>query len=207
MSDEDTQERPQLDRVTEFEGGFSWIAYPEEKPRRASHALSTDTGVWVVDPVDAEGLDDHLADLGTVAGVVVIQDRHTRDAAAVANRHDVDVHMPEWMTLGQGKLDGDAQLFTDGLPETNYGLHKLFDRDDWEEAILVDEETNTMVVPEAVGTSPGFTPDGQALAVHPVLEESPTKLGDWHPERILVGHGKSIYEGADEHLQAALAEE
>lgn len=207
MSEEDSRELPSLTAVTEWRDGFSWIAYPDEKPRRASHAISTEGGVWVVDPVDAEGLDDRLEDLGRVAGVVVLQDRHTRDAAAVARRHDVSVCMPEWMELGHEKLDGDAELFTGNLPETGYELHKLIDDDEWEEAMLLSEQTDTLVVPEAVGTSPGFTPDGQPLGVHPTLDEAPSGLAGLDPERILVGHGESIYEDGGDRLEAALATE
>lgn len=207
MADEDNPELPGLEAVTEWDDGFSWIAHPDEKPRRASHALSTDGGVWVVDPVDAEALDDRLADLGTVAGVVVLQDRHTRDAAAVAGRHGVSVYMPTWMELGQEKLDGEAELITGHLPGTGYELHKLIDDDEWEEAVLVSDEQDTLIVPEAVGTSPGFTPDGEPLGLHPVLDEAPSGLAELGSERILVGHGESIPEGGDDHLQAALAVE
>ncbi|WP_166377168.1 hypothetical protein [Halorubrum sp. BOL3-1] len=47
---------------------------------------------------------------GDVAGVVVLQDRHTRDAAAVARRHGVPVFVPEWMSLTREKLDPDRVL-------------------------------------------------------------------------------------------------
>ncbi|WP_436901158.1 hypothetical protein [Halovenus halobia] len=203
----DNGEEPSLDALTEWSDGFSWIAYPDEKPHRASHALSTENGVWVVDPVDADELDNRLASLGTVTGVVVLQDRHTRDSAAVASRHDVSVYMPEWMTLGRKKRDGDAELLTDELPGTSYELHKLTDTDDWEEAILYSEPMDTLVVPEAVGTSSGFTPDGQPLGVHPVLETPPSQLSEWSADRILVGHGESIHEEGADHLSAALTAE
>lgn len=207
MSDEDNQDRPSLGSVTTWDDGMSWIAYPDEKPQRASHALSTEGGVWIVDPVDAAGVDDRLADIGEVAGVVVLQDRHTRDASAVARRHDVSVYVPEWMELGREKLEGEAEPVTSGLPGTNYEVYELIDTDDWEEAILVDDAAETMVVPEAVGTSPGFTPDGSPLGVHPALEEPPARLADWSPERLLVGHGESIPEDGGERLQDALTVE
>jgi hypothetical protein len=207
MSDDDRRELPSLESVTEWEDGFSWIPYPDERPRRACHAIATESGVWVVDPIDVEGLDDRLSDLGTVAGVVVLLDRHTRDAAAVARRHNVSVHMPEWMELGAEKLEGEAELLTESLPETSFDLHRLIDTDDWEEAILYSEQMNALVVPEAVGTSPGFRPDGEALGVHPGLDESPTRLANWSAERILVGHGESVHENGTEHLEAALSTE
>ena len=57
--------------------------------QRASHALSHDGGVWLVDPVDGDGLEELLAPLGEVRGVLQLLDRHARDGAALARRHGV----------------------------------------------------------------------------------------------------------------------
>lgn len=205
MSDDSTQQRPTLDEVTEWAGGISWIAYPDERGRRASHALQTAAGIWLVDPVDAEGLDERLAELGEIEGVVVLQDRHTRDATAIARRHDVAVHVPEWMSLVHEKLEPAAESLRSELPGTGYTVHRLIDTEDWEEAILRNETTNTMIVPEALGTLSLFegTDDG-ALGLHPELDEPPRRLSDWKPERILVGHGKSIHSEASATLRAVV---
>ncbi len=84
--------------VDRWDRGVSWIAYPDEPMQRASHVLSTDAGVFVVDPVDAEGIDDLFAEFGDVVGVVLLLDRHKRDCAAVATRHGVPVYVPDWMS-------------------------------------------------------------------------------------------------------------
>jgi len=204
MHDDEPEERPPLREVTEWDGGSSWIAYPDERAQRASHALRTETGVWIVDPVDADGLDERVAELGDVAGVLVIQDRHTRDAEAVARRHDVPVHVPNWMTLVREKLETSPESVGSELPGTNYAVHRLIETDEWEEAILVDETATTMVVPEAVGTVPAFGEGDNELGVHPALDEPPRELADWHPDRILVGHGQSIHSGATTKLDDAL---
>lgn len=204
MADDDTQERPILREVTEWPGGISWIAYPDERGQRASHALVTEAGVWVVDPVDADGLDDRLAELGEVAGVVVIHDRHTRDASEVARRHDVAVHVPDWMDLVLEKLNTAAEQVGSELPGTDYAVHQLIDTDDWEEAVLVNETTNTMIVPEALGTLPLFRANDNALGVHPGLDEPPRRLTDWNPAWVLVGHGKSIHREANTKIREAL---
>jgi len=201
---DDSQGRPALREVTEWTGGISWIAYPDERARRASHALLADTGVWIVDPVDADGLDERVAELGEVAGVAVIHDRHTRDASRIARRHDVAVHVPDWMTLAREKLDATAESIGADLPGTDYAVYRLIDTDEWEEAVLVDETTNTMVVPEALGTLPSFREDDNELGVHPALDEPPRRLADWNPERLLVGHGESIHRGADAKLEEAI---
>lgn len=207
MADDDTQERPVLREVNEWTGGISWIAYPDERGQRASHALLTEAGIWIVDPVDADGLDERLAQLGEVAGVLIIHDRHTRDASEVARRHDVAVHVPDWMNLVLKKLDTPAESVGSDLPGTNYTIHRLIDTEDWEEAILIDETTNTMIVPEALSTLSSFQVNDNALGVHPALDEPPRRLMDWNPDRILVGHGNSIHSEADTKIEEALEAE
>ena len=200
---DDTGERPSLSHVREWSGGLSWIAHPDEDARRASHALATDAGVWVVDPVDAAGLDDRLAALGEVTGVVVAHDRHTRDAVTVARRHDVAVSVPEWMALTRAKLATEAEPLDATLPGTDYGVHRLIAADEWEEVVLVDETGGTMVVPEALGTLPSFG-SGEGLGVHPALDDPPRRLADWTPDRVLVGHGESVHDEATAAVRAAV---
>lgn len=204
MAPKDPQDRPILRAVTEWDGGFDWIADPNEDAQRASHALSTAAGVWLVDPVDADGLDDRVADLGEVAGVAVLHDRHTRDAVAVAHRHDVAVHVPDWMRLTREKLDAKAEAIDEELPGTSYAVHRLIDRDDWEEVVLVDDTTGTLVVPEALGTLPSFGEEDDELGLHPGLDTPPPRLEAWRPERILVGHGESVHADATRQLETAL---
>lgn len=193
--------------MSEWDGGVSWIAHPDEDAKRASHALETAGGVWVVDPVDADGLDELLADRGAVAGVVVVHDRHTRDAEAVAARHDVAVHVPAWMDLTREKLAVDPASVDPELPGTDVAVHRLIDTDEWEEALLVDESNGTMVAMEALGTLPSFRDDGDELGVHPALDAAPNGLADWRPERVLVGHGENVQGDATAALRAAIGGE
>jgi hypothetical protein len=207
MTTDEPSERPSLCEVDEWDGGISWIAHPDEDAQRASHALVTDAGIWIVDPVDADGLDDQFAELGEVAGVAVLQDRHTRDSTVVARRHDVPVYIPDWMELGREKLETTAELIESELPSTNYTVHQLIATEDWEEAVLVNEKSNTMVVPEALGTLPAFQVNDNELGVHPALDDPPQRLTGWSPDRILVGHGKSIHTDATTKLQTAIEAE
>ncbi len=89
--------------VDHFDSGVGWIADTAETMQRASHALITegagaDSSLWLTDPVDTDGLDELLAEYGTVAGVVVLLGRHTRDASVIARRHDVSVWAPECLS-------------------------------------------------------------------------------------------------------------
>ena len=204
MADSDAADDATPVETTEWDGGFSWIAYPDEDARRASHALATDAGVWLVDPVDVDGLDEHLRAAGDVAGVVVLQDRHTRDAAAVARRHDVAVSVPEGMALTREKLDADAEATGSALAGSAYEVHELRVDDEWEEAVLWNAERETLLVPETLGTLPAFRDDGDALGVHPAVEEAPEELAEWDPDHVLVGHGTSVHEDATAALTAAL---
>ncbi|WP_089309248.1 hypothetical protein [Halorubrum ezzemoulense] len=204
MADTDTSDEVSLAETTEWDGGFSWIAYPDEDARRASHALTTDAGVWLVDPVDVEGLDEHLHAVGDVAGVIVLQDRHTRDAATVARRHDTAVSVPKGMSLTREKLDVEAEATESALSGSAYEVHTLRLDDDWEEAVLWNEERKILLVPETLGTLPSFREDGDAIGIHPAVEESPQGLAEWDPNHILVGHGASLHEEAKAALTAAL---
>jgi hypothetical protein len=188
------------------DAGVGWIAYPEEAMQRASHALAVDGDVWVVDPVDAQGIDDLLADLGSVAGVVVLLDRHRRAAAALANRHDVAVHLPAVMDDVADDVDAPVEQFRGELADTGYRAHTVVDNFAWTEVALYGEHNDVLVVPEAVGTTDYFLARGERLGVHPALRLTPPRtLARFAPERVLVGHGAGIHEDATRALDDALS--
>ncbi|WEL18099.1 Metallo-beta-lactamase superfamily enzyme [Halorhabdus sp. SVX81] len=185
-------------------GGTTWIAHPEESMQRASHALFVDDAVWLVDPVDADGLDDHLADLGDVAGVVVLLDRHKRDADAIALRHDVPVYVPEWMDGVATEMTAPVERFGTTLADT-YTVYPIKDSRFWQEAALYDEDEGTLVIPEAVGTASYFRTGDERIGVHPMLRlKPPRRLREFSPERILVGHGDPVVTEASDALADAI---
>lgn len=201
--------------INRHEGGVGWIAYPDEEMERASHAVvgrdeESDTGepdVWVFDPVDGEGVDDLLADLGSVAGVVLGLDRHKRDAAAIARRHDAAVHVPEWMTGVTAELDAPVEKFGRRLADTGFRVIRVRNSSfpPWQEAAFFDGKT--LIVPEAVGTASFFRVAGERLGVHPMLRAFPPReaLRGLDPDRVLVGHGEGVHENAAGALRDALA--
>lgn len=197
--------RASLREIDRWDGGVGWIAYPNERMQRASHALQADDGVWVIDPVDAPGVDDLLADLGDVVGVVICLDRHRRDAAAVATRHDVPIYAPAWMD-GVAELDAPVERLGDELGDSGYRVRRVRDTaiPPWQEIALDSDET--LLVPEAVGTASFFRAGGERLGVHPMLRPVPPRqaLADCSPDRILVGHGEGVFEDATEALHDAL---
>jgi len=195
--------------IDRWDRGVGWIAYPEEAMQRASHALvGDDGGVWVVDPVDAPGVDDLLAELGDVAGVVVGLDRHKRDAAALATRHDAPVYVPQWMTGVADALDAPVEWFGGELAESGFEAFRIRDSGvpPWQEVGLSHPDEGTLVVPEALGTAAYFCAPGEPLGVHPMLRPVPPRraLSRFDPERVLVGHGAGVSTDAGHALRAAL---
>lgn len=199
-------ESADLQAIDRRDHGVGWMAYPNETMQRASHAIEVDGEVWVADPVDAEGLDDLLAEYGDVAGTVVLLDRHKRDAAAVANRHDASVYVPEWMDDVVPELDARVERVHTELEDTGIGVHKIVNNRFWQEAVLMVEDRGELVVPEAVGTADYFTTGKERLGVHPMLRPFPPgKLRRFSPERVLVGHGEGVHEDAAAALSDAIS--
>ncbi len=192
--------------IDRFEGGVGWIAYPSETMQRASHALVDEDGqVWLIDPVDAEGIDDLFEEFGEVAGVVVLLDRHKRDAAKVARRHGVSVWIPEFFDGMEADIDAPIERFRYDLADTDFTVHKLVDNRFWQEAILYNENMGVLVVPESIGTGSYFRTGDESLGVHPMVRLTPpSELARLEPERILVGHGAGVHENAAEKLEYAL---
>ena len=189
------------------DGGVGWIAYPDEKMQRASHAVVGENGgLWLVDPVDAEGVDDLLSEYGEVAGVVVLLNRHKRDAAALARRHGVSVHVPDFMDDVPPEIDAPVERVYTDLGESGFGVHELIDNAFWKEAVLYGEHDHTLVVPEALGTAEYFLVGEERIGVHPMLRlKPPRRLGRFDPERVLVGHGAGLHEEVGEAIRTALS--
>ncbi len=184
-----------------FDGGFTWIAHPEEGMQRASHALETESGVWLVEPIDAEGLDEELADLGEIAGVILLLDRHERDSALIARRHGVPVSRPPGI---ERTVDAPTDDLTEGLSGSSFEFITLREWPGWHEVGLWDGET--LVVPESLGTVSYATVGRERLGVNPIIRIAPPRnLGRLSPERVLVGHGSPVLEGATPALSDALA--
>ncbi|WP_435154053.1 hypothetical protein [Haladaptatus sp. DFWS20] len=189
--------------IDRWDGGVGWIAHPDETMQRASHALVADGDVWVIDPVDTPELDDLLAEFGEVAGVVVLLDRHMRDAEAIARKHEVPVYLPTWVRRSVSGVP--VRRFEQTLADTDFRALRLFDNPAWQEAGLYDETTGTLVVPESIGTAEYFRANHERLGVHPMIRLlPPDELRGLTPERILVGHGAGVFDAAAVTLADAL---
>jgi hypothetical protein len=162
----------------EQEWGFGWMQ--EERILRTSHALLAGGRVWIVDPVESEGVDERIRALGEPGGVIQLLDRHARDCAAFAARLDVPHHV-----LPLGRLDG--------VPFEFLLVRKgRF----WKETALWWKQERVLCVADALGTVPGYFRAGdELLGLHPLLRPIPPRkrLGGVSPRHVLCGHGAGVH--------------
>lgn len=191
--------------TTEWDGGLSWIAHPEEAGQRGSHAIQSDDGVWLFDPLDGHGIDERVRSLGPVAGVAVCSSYHARDAGTVARRHGVSVHIPDWMPRVESRVDAPIERYTDTFDEAFRSIPcRPFPG--WNELFPYHESSNTLFVPDSLVTATPFLLANEQLAPPLVRRlQPPHQLAGLTPDRILVGHGAPITENAPEALRDALS--
>jgi glyoxylase-like metal-dependent hydrolase (beta-lactamase superfamily II) len=171
----------------EFDGGFGWIV--DEFMQRCSHVLVVDGRVWVIDPVDGDGVEERIRAAGAPAGVVQLLDRHNRACATLAARLGVRHHL-----VPQGSLGPFACIAVKNSRS-------------WKEVALWWPDRRVLVSADALGTAPYFRAGNERLAVHPLLRLRPPRrqLGELHPAVILCGHGEGVLEDADAALREALS--
>jgi len=184
------EKQPMSARLIEApEIGLTWVT--EEANARASHALASDGRVWIIDPVEDEAALDRVGELGEPAAVLQLLDRHNRDCGAVADRFGVaHVKLP---------LE---------LRNTPFEAIEVVENRFWRERALWWKATQTLVVAEAIGTSPLFRPGKSGAGIHVGLRLNPPRkaLESYVPRHLLVGHGDPIHgQGAARALEDALA--
>jgi hypothetical protein len=164
----------------ERDWGLGWIAAEPAVMQRACHALAHDGGVWLIDPVDGDGLEERIARLGQVRGVLQLLDRHGRDGAALARRRGVPLPATPFDRVAGAPFEPIAVLR----------------RRRWSETALWWPEQRALIVAEALGTAPYFPARGARVGVHPALRLTPPRpLAGFDPERLLVGHGPPLLAG------------
>ena len=171
----------------EFDGGFGWIV--DEFMARCSHALVEDGRVWVIDPVDGDGVEERIRAAGTPAGVLQLLDRHNRDCAALAARLGVRHHVVPEASLGP------------------FAPIAVKNSRSWKEVALWWPGRRVLVCADVLGTARYFRARSERLAVHPTLRLSPPRrqLGALQPDVILCGHGEGVLRDADAALREALS--
>lgn len=202
------------DRATDFlevdrwAGGVGWMAHPTEIMRRTSHALATDEGVLIVDPVDAVGVDDLIAEFGNPKGVVTLVNFHKRDANEVARRHGVPIYVPEPMEGIASEFDAPTEPV--GLGDTlgGYELIEVYD------GTILGEEVyeyalyngTTLRIGCTIGGAPFQRVKNERLGMALIRrhDPNPEALEHVEPQRVLSGHGVGVHENASDALSQAL---
>lgn len=184
----------QIATCDETSFGVGWIAAEPALLQRASHALRADGRVWLVDPVDGDGMEELIRALGEPAGVVQLVDRHDRECVPIAAHLGVPHH----------------RLPFGGIPGAPFEVRRVLNVPGWREAALWWPAERVLVCTEALGTAAYFRAPGEALAVHPFLRPyQPRALRDMAgclaPRHVLVGHGEGIHgDGAEAALRDAV---
>jgi len=188
--------------IDEWENGFGWIGRPEENMKRTSHAFVDDSGVFLVDPVDAENLDEKIEEFGEVKGVIVLFGRHVRDSEKLAERYDCPIFVPEWF---ERELDTEVRKVSDKVPGTDWEIHTVVDSRIGREAALYNRESKTLIVADSLGTAEHLRGREEKLGMSPLYRfNPPDKLLDFEPERIFCGHGEGITENATKLMRETI---
>lgn len=180
---------------TRFDHGFGWIAYPDEAAERSSTALVDDGRVWLIDPVRVEGIDQAIAELGKVAGVIVTHHLHDRDAAWFATLNGVSVYVPR--AVRGLNLAARVEVVDREVPGSDFRLLLLEPRGLmrlWPEVVVTWPAQRTIVCGDALGTAKYYALPDERLACHPVRRIwPPVELARLeHVDRLYTGHGPGI---------------
>lgn len=152
--------------------GISWTL-EDEAMTRSWHAIADGDRVWLVDPVDEPGVVERAQELGAVAGVIQLLDRHNRDCAPIAQRLGVPHHrLPEH------------------VPDSPFRATKVVSTPIWKEVALWWPERRALVVAEAIGANATFAVGDAPVGVHMGLRLFPPRaLARYEPDHLLLGHG------------------
>lgn len=188
--------------VDEWSRGFGWLAHPDEGGERVGHAVRHDGAVWLLDPLDAAGIDERITGLGSVAGVVVCSNWHARDAGVFAERHGVAVHAPTWLSRIEDLVDAPIERFSDGI--AGFDSDRFAPLPGWEEALLYRERDGTLYSPDVLSrlNAVGSERIGVTLPMRPRPPRD--RLAEVEPERLLSGHGRGVELEATAALRTAL---
>ena len=135
--------------VDELEDVFGWR---ERAPvGRTSHALAVGGRVWVIDPIEGEGVDERIRALGEPAGVIQLLDRHERACEAFARRLGVPLH-----------------VVPASLPGTPFVALPILRNRLWAEVAVWWPERQVLACADALGTARYFRAGPEPVGVHQI---------------------------------------
>ena len=164
--------------VDELDGVLGWIE--DARVGRTSHALAAEGRVWIVDPIEADEVDERILALGEPVAVIQLLDRHERDCAAFAARFGVPLH-----------------VVPRSLPGSPFELRPVVSLRFWREVALWWPERRILVCADVLGTVPFFRAGDEPVGMHPLLRLWPPRgLRGLDVRHALVGHGEGVADGA-----------
>ncbi len=174
--------------IDESPFGFTWVV--DEPLQRASHAITDEGRVWIIDPVDLDDVIDRAGALGRPVAVLKLLDRHNRDCAAVAERLGVPlVEVP------------------DEVPDSPFEAIAAVRIPGWKETALWWPAQRALIVAEVVGSNSLYTGGAGGVGMHVMLRALPPGgLRGMQPDHLLLGHGGPVHgERAASELEHAYA--
>lgn len=161
--------------VDELEDGFGWT--DDGRMRRTSHALAAEGRVWLLDPIEGDGVEERVRSLGEPAGVIQLIDRHNRAGAALAARFGIPLH-----------------IAPSSVPGTPFTFLPVFRGRWWQEVALWWPERRILVGADVLGTIPFFCAGDERAGLHPFFRlRRPHGLAGLGVEHLLVGHGDGLH--------------
>jgi hypothetical protein len=185
-----TQTSSELRPCDELGFAFGWIA--DEFLQRCSHALVDNGRVWIVDPLDGDGVEERVRAAGDPAGVIQLLDRHNRDCRELAARLGVPHHV-----VPRAPVDGASFEFR----VVRYGRW-------WKEVVLWWPERRVLVCADALGTVSAARVGDERVALHPLLRVAPQRsaFAGLEPLHVLCGHGEGVHgDAASPAVREAIA--
>jgi hypothetical protein len=190
----------------QFDGGFAWQPRPDHFMEQSSTALVHDGRVYLIDPLLADGIDQEIKTLGTVAAIIMTVGWHDRDVDWFAALYGVPVYA--YRRLIRGLVRSTVQHLEGEVPGSPFRLIDCSGRGVlgwWTESALWWPDASTLVTGDCLGNATYFTPSGERLAVHPIRRLSPpNRLYELPVERLYVGHGTSLESGASAEIQRSI---
>ena len=171
------EDLPQLRACDELGFAFGWVA--DEFLQRCGHALVDMGRVWLVDPLDGDGVEERVRAAGEPAGVLQLLDRHNRDCAELAARLGVPRHVVPRAPIERAPFE---------FRVVRAGRW-------WKEVALWWPQRRVLVCGDALGTIRPFRAGGEPLALHPLLRLTPPRgaLSGLEPQHVLCGHGAGVH--------------
>ncbi len=174
----------------ELDFAVGWIHPQPDWMERAGHAVRAGGRVWVIDPIDGDGVEERIRALGEPAGVLRLLDRHPRDCETFAERLGVPLRCEPF----------------EGVEDAPFEVVPILRTRFWREVALWFPAERTLVCADVLANAPGYRAPGETVGVHPLLRIRPPRvLARFDARNLLMGHGPGVHDGqAQPAIDAAL---